>query len=299
MAIESRRTRTFWRDLLAGFIAITAVLIVAIRAAVVGSDLRVLFAISMGAFFLAGLLRGSQRGKAWARGLVLSSPGLLGTAALIMNDGVHRWPIPVMISVVSILFATLGVLTRRAWKSGPVRGLTYGVVSTTALVLIAFLMVPPLVTYASIKNIATPTRRFAIRIPSGELVSSDAIHGRVVVLASWASWCLPCRWELLDIDRAYRHFEGDPRVAFFAVDRLGAEETPVRAKRYLEQSRISVPLAFEDAGFSEAFSADALPEVVVLDTAGRTRLLHRGYDASEHLDDILTRTVRQLLIEAN
>ena len=276
------------RDLVAGFAAIGAVLVVSIRAAIVGTDLRVVFATSMLAFFVAGVVRGSAPGSLAFRALVISSPGLLGTAALIVNDGLSRWPIPLAISIASYASAALGVQCRR------MRSAAAGIASGAALAVMAIVLVPPLVTMASAKSGSMATAPFALRTADGQLVRSDALRGRVVVLASWTTWCLPCRFELPELDRAARRFAGDPRVAFLAVNRA---ERPQRAARYLETSRLALPLAFEEAGFAEALHAEVLPTVVILDRAGRTRFVHYGYDASEHLEERVARTVRELMAE--
>ena len=119
----------------------------------------------------------------------------------------------------------------------------------------------------------------------------------IVVLAAWATWCRPCLWELPEIERAYQRFAGNRHVVFLSVDRGSAEETPARATGYFKKTRLSIPLAFEDAGFAAVLDSDALPVVVVLDRQGRMRFVHHGYDASEHLDDLLSRTIGQLLDE--
>jgi thiol-disulfide isomerase/thioredoxin len=291
------KTSNIGRDLLAGLAAIMAVVGVSIRAAIVGSDLRFVFGISMIAFFLAGLARGHPDGRVWIRGLIISSPGLLGTAALIVNDGLHRWPIPLTIAIVSIVFTVAGVECRREWMRNRLRSLGWACGAALGAPLIALFFVPGLVRFASVKEQHGAATPFAVRTAAGEIVNSEALRGRVVVLSWWASWCLPCRWELPEIDRAYRRFQRDQRVIFFAVDRGGAEETPARAKRYFEKLRLSIPLAFEESGFAEALAADALPALVIVDQEGHTRLTHHGYDASERLEELVVRTVGQLLAE--
>lgn len=79
------------QDLMAGLVAILAVVGTAVFAQFVGSDMRALFAVSGVAFFLAGLVRpGSAGSPAWRQGVIVSSPGLFGDVALIVNNGVRR-----------------------------------------------------------------------------------------------------------------------------------------------------------------------------------------------------------------
>lgn len=295
---KDQSKRTWPGDLLAGFCAIVAVLAVSIRAAIVGSDLRVMIGISMFSFFAAGMLRGRRPGGSlWARALITSCPGFLGTAALIVNDGFHRWPIPLAVTSLSILWTVLGIQARRSWVRSRGLGVVFGGASALVIPVVSLFFVPALVTFSSVKAAHVQPAHFAIRLPGGELVASEQLRGRVVVLASWASWCLPCRWELPELDRVYRTFQSDQRLAFFAVDRLGDAESPIRAKRYLDKARVGLPLAFETPGYADVLGADALPTLVILDREGRVRAKHYGYDSSEHLDEWLTRTVNQLLAE--
>lgn len=118
------KPRSIPRDLLAGFVAILSVLAISIRAQFVGSDLRVLFALTGTAFFLAGLVRGlSAPRNPLAKAVIASSPGLLGTAALIINDGSHRLDIPIAVSLTAILLTGLGIQTRRLWRTARPKGI--------------------------------------------------------------------------------------------------------------------------------------------------------------------------------
>lgn len=285
-------------DLLAGLAAILFVVGVSVRAAFVGSDLRVMFAVSAAAFYGAGVLRGRTGSRnAWLKGLVVSSPGLLGTAALIMNDGLHRLPVPIGVSLVSIAAATAGVQTRRWWHDARGRSLAL----TAAVFLAVFvgipLGVPGLATFASLRRMDRPGPRFELTNSEGAPLRSQDMSGQVVVLAFWASWCLPCRWELPEVQAASDRFRGDARVRFLAVDVAWEGETRARAARYLSHRGLTVPMAFDAGAAAGVLRVDSLPTIIVLDANGRVRMVHHGYDRSERIGDQVTSVVRELLEE--
>lgn len=247
-------------NLLAGLAAIVMVVGISIRAAFVGSDLRALFAVSAAAFYGAGVLRGRAGiSSVWLKGLVLSSPGLLGTAALIMNDGLHRLPVPVAVSMLSIAAAVAGVRTRRWWCTARRRSVLLGAAGLLTLVVGIPTGVPRLANFASLKRVDRPETSFALSTFEGAPLRSQDLIGHVVVLAFWASWCLPCRWELPEVQTAYDSFRDDPRVRFLAVDVGWGGETPERGRRFLVLQGLTLPAAFDAAGAAKNLQVDSLP----------------------------------------
>jgi peroxiredoxin len=283
-------------DLLAGLIAIFAVVGISIRSQFVGSDLRVLFAVTAAAFFLAGVARGRAGAlNLWLKGLLVSCPGLLGTAALIMNDGLHRFPIPVAVSITAILFTVSGTQTRRWWSGTRGKSLLLSLVSVGVIALEAFVLVPRLVVFSSVHQADRLSPSFTLAALDGGTVRSSELRGHVVVLAFWATWCLPCRWELPEIETVYRRFQNDPRVAILAVDADWQGETVGKAKEFLARKKLQLPAAFDNNGAARALGIDSLPTVILIDQEGHVRMTHYGYDASEHMGSVISQQIEQLL----
>lgn len=68
-----------------------------------------------------------------------------------------------------------------------------------------------------------PTPNTAIRALDGSMTELGRFHGRVVVLNFWASWCLPCAYEMPSLDKLAatsdsRHFA----VIAVSIDQAGA-----------------------------------------------------------------------------
>lgn len=297
----SRATaRAVWLDLAAGLVAIVFVVGTSIRAAFVGSDLRAMFAVSALGFFGAGVVRG--RGgiaNLPLKGLLVSSPGLLGTAALIANDGLHRLPVPIGVSLMSIACAAAGVQTRRWWRPARHWSLLLAAMWALAIGVGVPWGVPRLASLASFHPMDQAPAPFILAGPDGVSLRSPDLRGRVVVLDFWASWCLPCRWELPEIQAASAGFRDDPRVLFLAVDVGWEGETRERADRYLRAHGLTLSQAYDAGEAARILHVDSLPTVVVIDAGGHVRLLHHGFDRSERLGDQLVRVVRKLLAETS
>ncbi len=294
MMLSSTKPRL--ADLLTGFIAICAVLASAILTRAVGSDLRALFAVTGTAFFLAGIARGhAVVHNIWSHGVLVSCPGLLGTAALIMNDGFHRLLIPAALAIVSILVTVGGIQVRRFWTPARRKSGLLALTVIGAAALIVFAVVPRRSTYASLKHVDHPAPSFSLSSFEGSTVKSADLRGRVVVLAFWATWCLPCRWELPEFQPVYARFQCNPEVIFLAVDADWGGETPEKGKEVLTRKKLLLPGAFDSGGAARALGIESLPTIVVIDQEGRVRMTHYGYDASEHLDSVVSKSIEGLL----
>lgn len=294
MVRTSRKSRFY--DLLAGFLAIFVVLVCSMSIHQVGADLRALFAITGAAFFVAGVARGqSVVHHVWSHGVLVSCPGLLGTAALIMNDGFHRLGIPSTLAVAAILMTVAGIQARRWWGTARKQSFALSVAAFALLGVLVMLAVPEISTYSSVKITDQAAPSFLITAFDGSQVNSSDFQGRVVVLAFWATWCLPCRWELPELEKEYTRYEHNPEVAFWAVQANWGGETLAKGKEFFAQKHLRLPGAFDSGGAGDGLKVESLPVVVVLDQRGRVRMVHYGYDASEKIGNVVSKTVEDLL----
>ncbi|MFI5166724.1 MAG: TlpA family protein disulfide reductase [Thermoanaerobaculales bacterium] len=294
--MERTLRRSVLLDLAAGVVAITLVVGTGILSRTMGSDLRATCLATAVAFFVAGLLRGvGGVGNVWLKGLLVSCGGLLGTAALIMNNGFHRLSVPVALAFLAVLLAVAGIRVRRLWTISRRASWALGLVSLAGATAAVFALVPALAVYASLEHGGRSAPSYTLTTFDGRTVRSSELQGRVVMLAFWASWCLPCTWELPELERVYQHFRGNPAVVLLAVDIGWSGETAVRGKRYLDRRGLQIPGAFDNGEAARAFGVDALPTLVLIDQSGRSRVTHFGYDASEHLDSLLTSDIEALL----
>lgn len=58
---------------------------------------------------------------------------------------------------------------------------------------------------------------FKLRDLKGQTVSLSALHGKVVFLNIWATWCAPCRDEMPSIESLYQKFNQDKDFVVLAV----------------------------------------------------------------------------------
>jgi thiol-disulfide isomerase/thioredoxin len=153
-------------------------------------------------------------------------------------------------------------------------------------------------------EVREPPVSFQLALPAGAPVAAEQLRGRVAVIDFWATWCGPCQHELPELERLYRRFSGDRRVAFYAVDVSAADtpdeqgDTPAQASEFLRKHGYRMPLAFDAGGrAAKALHAHGLPTLLVLDRSGRVRLRHVGFVGAEDLGAMLAGTLERLLAE--
>ncbi len=100
-----------------------------------------------------------------------------------------------------------------------------------------------------------------------------ALHGKVVVLEFWASWCGPCHLLSPVLEGWHERFTPQGVV----VAGVAAEEVPI-VTRSAYQMGIAYPVFADPSGATtKAYRAMALPTVFVLDKGGKVRDVMVGY----------------------
>jgi thiol-disulfide isomerase/thioredoxin len=259
------------------------------------------------AFFSTGYVRGAKESDrilatsvaAFAGGLVpvaiLNRMGIAFTADLFV----------ILFVPVAFLWCVAGMLARQLVERG--RRTRAAVLAGLLVVVLVALAAVALPAYIRVSRIQTTDRAvppFTVTRLDGRQLGSDELKGRVVVIVFWASWCLPCRAELPEIQRVEEQFRSNPRVTFLAVDTGTVGETAPKARAFLRKNHITLPAAMDDplpgkpAGpgmAAHSLRLAGIPHVYVLDAEGRVRVIHSGYDGSEELAENLSRAINDVL----
>jgi len=101
---------------------------------------------------------------------------------------------------------------------------------------------------------------------SGEVVRLSDYRGQTVILNFWATWCVPCRREMPDLQAADI---ADDTVIVLAVN---AQETATAVAGFVEEFELTFPVVLDRQGEVRAhYGAVGLPATFFIDPDGVLR----------------------------
>jgi len=108
----------------------------------------------------------------------------------------------------------------------------------------------------------------------GEVITSEDLAGKVVVLNFWASWCKPCEQEAAELEQAWQMYKDSGQVVFLGVDWT---DTEPEARAYLEKFNISYPNGPDlRTRLGDLFRITGVPETYFINPEGELAYVKKG-----------------------
>lgn len=137
-----------------------------------------------------------------------------------------------------------------------------------------------------------PAPAFSLKDLTGRPLSNATLEGRVVLLDFWATWCVPCRKAMPELEALHRkHADRGLTVVGISIDEGG----PSKVRKFVASKKITYPIAVdsERGPAWEAFRVKAVPAAFLIDRQGRIVAQWTGAPAQvreleSKLQDLLT-----------
>ena len=130
---------------------------------------------------------------------------------------------------------------------------------------------------------------FAINDLNGDAPKSTSdSHGKVLLIAFWATWCGPCREEIPELNTLAARYKDQLQIIGISED----DDSPAEVKKFANRVGIAYPVMMATKEITEEFGeVPALPTTFVVDPEGAVVQKHTGLYPTDTYD----REIRALL----
>jgi thiol-disulfide isomerase/thioredoxin len=142
-----------------------------------------------------------------------------------------------------------------------------------------------------------PAVEFALKSLDGSTVKLADLHGKVVVVDFWATWCGPCKESFPYLQKVHEKYKENPNVRIFALDTWESETGAKRedlVKKFIADNKYTFPVLY-DEGMVEKYGVDGIPTKFILDKNGRIQFKSIGFEGGQKMMDEMTIAIDTLL----
>lgn len=114
---------------------------------------------------------------------------------------------------------------------------------------------------------------FQLNKPDGSSVKLNEFKGKPVLLNFWATWCLPCRYEMPEIAAAYKQHQKEGLV----ILGVNLQEDAATIKKYSEENGYEWPMLLDPAShLKNSYNVVGYPTSIFIDRQGIIQAIYIG-----------------------
>ena len=103
----------------------------------------------------------------------------------------------------------------------------------------------------------------------GREINFESLHGEVIFLNQWATWCPPCRAELSSVERLFHDYGTRMKMI------LLTGEDPQKVKKFVEKQGYTFPVYIGNAA-GTSLAARTIPSTTIINRAGEMVVSRKG-----------------------
>jgi len=116
---------------------------------------------------------------------------------------------------------------------------------------------------------------FSLTDLRGTQITLQQYRGKVLFLAFWAPWCMPCREELPELERLYKKYYDKELV----IIGISVEASASGVSSFLKKVPVTFPVVIDGTGsIAEAYQVSGLPAGFLVDRAGVVYKRYWGFE---------------------
>jgi cytochrome c biogenesis protein CcmG, thiol:disulfide interchange protein DsbE len=127
---------------------------------------------------------------------------------------------------------------------------------------------------------------------AGKSVTVADLKGKVVLVDFWASWCVPCREELPELEALHKKYAAQGLV----VVGVNADSERANMDKFLRRTKLSFRVVFDESrAVAGRYAPRKMPSSYLIDKKGLVRFVHGGYRAGD--EKAIESEIQKLLAE--
>ncbi len=138
-----------------------------------------------------------------------------------------------------------------------------------------------------------PAPAFNLKSLSGSAISNESLKGKVVLLDFWATWCVPCRKSMPELQAMHaKYVERGFSVVGISIDEGGM----AKVKKFVTSKKFTYPMAVDSETNPawDAYRVKAVPAAFLIDRSGQ---IVAQWTGAPPAGDELEARLEELLLE--
>lgn len=245
------------------------------------ADIRVIYIAGAVALLGCAMWLGASGRSDWIAAGLLVLPLFAVFVLVVLGQIPALW----FVLLFWAIAVTIGLFVVEAVRARGRRGLTVVIALAALLVCSLWFCVSyfPKLLADKLNNFTSASApSFALQPVSGGSAPTAWKPGKPLVMDFFATWCVPCKAELPELQAAYSDLSHSSDIQFVLVGSDVGGDTPERVRAFAKKQGITIPLAFDPGcRVRNKFGTLGLPSIIVIDRTGQVRLIRQGYNPAE------------------
>ncbi len=129
--------------------------------------------------------------------------------------------------------------------------------------------------------VGQPAPDFSASTPGGKMIRLSSLYGSPVALNFWATWCIPCKVEMPELQAAQERY-GKDRLVVLGVN---AGESAEQVEAYMQGLKITFDSVLDpQESIIDQYDIRAFPTTIWIDANGVVRAKHIGPLTRDNID---------------
>lgn len=124
----------------------------------------------------------------------------------------------------------------------------------------------------------------------GNTVELSALHGKVLFINFWATWCPPCIHEMPSINELRQSFKGNDNIMFLMVD---VDNNMIKSSAFMKENNYDLPVYVPASNIPSDYLGGAIPTTVIIDKDGN--IVARMEGGRDYSDPEITIALNELI----